>query len=130
MDKTTTWLIRGAALTVIFVGFFNYLKPEMKRQSEIKSYSDRQYESYETKKRCENFPTISETEFRNFYQEDLIKEVLVSPDNLPIQINTSKGNFLTDIYPSEDREPSLLRMFTDKDIPIKVGGPRMCKYKD
>ena len=95
----------------------------MKRQSEIKSYSDRQYESYETKKRCENFPTISETEFRNFYQEDLIKEVLASPDNLPIQINTTKGNFLTDIYLTQ----GLLQMLTDKNLSIKMAGNAMCK---
>ena len=129
MDKTTTWLIRGASITVIFIGFFYFFLPEIKRISEIRSNDDFEYQNSDAERRCKDFPTISESEFISFYQEGLIKEVLVIP-SLPIQINTSKGNFLTDIYPSEDREPSLLRMFTDKDIPIKVGGPRMCKYKD
>ena len=108
MDKTTTWLIRGASITVIFIGFFYFFLPEMRRISEIRSNDDFEYQNSGAERRCKD---------------------LVIP-SLPIQINTSKGNFLTDIYPSEDREPSLLRMFTDKDIPIKVGGPRMCKYKD
>ena len=129
MDKTTTWLIRGASITVIFIGFFYFFLPEMRRISEIRSNDDFEYQNSEAERRCKDFPTISESEFKSFYQKGLIEEVLVIP-SLPIQINTSKGNFLTDIYPSEDREPSLLRMFTDKDIPIKVGGPRMCKYKD
>ena len=122
MDKTTTWLIRGAALTVIFVGFFNYLEPEMKRQSEIKSNSDRKHKSFLTQARCEDFPKISESRFRSLYEKDYIIQALFF-DNLPMQINTISGNFLTDLYPTQD----LLKMLKDKKIVLRIGGSRMCR---
>ena len=37
MDKTTTWLVRGAAIVVIIVGWVSYLEPYLEKQEQIKS---------------------------------------------------------------------------------------------
>ena len=55
MDKTTTWLIRGASSIVIILGI-NYLaQPYIQRYKEYQSLSE--YEK--ALLRCENFPEIS-----------------------------------------------------------------------
>ena len=36
MDKTTAWLVRGAAIVVIIVGWVSYLDPYLKKQEQIR----------------------------------------------------------------------------------------------
>ena len=43
MDKTTTWLVRGAAAIVIIVGWVSYLDPYLKKQELIRL--NRNYEN-------------------------------------------------------------------------------------
>ena len=65
MDKTTTWLVRGAAIVVIIVGWVSYLEPYLEKQERIKSNRDSEYSSFSAKQRCKDFPKISESEFEN-----------------------------------------------------------------
>jgi len=123
MDKTTTWLIRGAAIVVIIVGWVSYLDPYLKKQSEIKSNKDYEYESLNAEKRCRDFPEFNDAEFKSLYDRDLIKEATMH-GNLPVQFETTYGKkFITDFYPDKD----LMDLLAIKNIPIRVGSNLMCK---
>ena len=37
MDKTTTWLVRGAAIVVIIVGWVSYLEPYLQATEKLES---------------------------------------------------------------------------------------------
>ena len=66
MDKTTTWLVRGAAIVVIIVGGVSYLEPYLKKQVGKTNLND--------------FPVVEHVHFYGFYignfpslEEDEIK---------------------------------------------------------
>ena len=122
MDKTTTWLVRGAAIVVIIVGWVSYLEPYLEKQEQIKLNRDSVNNSLSAKQRCKDFPKISESEFYDLYQKGLIKKAVMEA-NLPIQINTKKGNYLTDFY----ADKYILNLFAKKNIPMVVGSSLMCK---
>ena len=122
MDKSTTWLVRGAAIVVIIVGWVSYLEPYLEKQERIKSKRDSQYSSFSAKQRCKDFPKISESEFYDLYQKGSIKKAVLAA-NLPIQINTKEGNYLTVFY----ADKNILNLFGKKNIPMVAGTNLMCK---
>ena len=128
MDKTTTWLIRGAALVVISSGviaLLSFLKPNLINFGK----EEREKIAIEkAKERCKNplFHQIGYGGFEYLYLEDLITKVIMY-ENLPMQIETTETVFgtkhITDFSPDED----FLALLAKKNIPVKVGINLMCK---
>ena len=106
MDKTTTWLVRGAsAIVIIFgVGYFakpqitklaNYISKSIAEKNEYKKLSQeekgiKQYQL--AKERCLNLKEISYAEFIKKLDNNEIKKWLNTP--IGSQINTRKGKYL------------------------------------
>ena len=87
MDKTTTWLIRGASLIVIILGI-NYLaQPYIQRYKEYQSLSE--YEK--ALLRCENFPEISYSDLVEKVKNNQIKEFFRDFNSEIFQVITTKG---------------------------------------
>ena len=122
MDKTTTWLVRGAAVIVIIVGWVSYLEPYLEKQAKIKSSREEEQRTLSLKQRCKYFPKISEFRFYDLYKDGLIKKVVMAA-GYPIQANTDKGNYLTEVYADND----VIKQLNRKNIPMVVGSNLMCK---
>ena len=61
MDKTTTWLVRGAAIFVISSGviaLFSFLKPNL-NQFTLSKEEKEKIAIQKAEKRCENFETLT-----------------------------------------------------------------------
>ena len=87
MDKTTTWLIRGASLIVIILGI-NYLaQPYIQRYKQYQSLDE--YEK--ALLRCENFPEISYSDLVEKVKNNEIKEFFMGFNYEIIQVITTKG---------------------------------------
>ena len=125
MDKTTTWLVRGAAIVVISSGviaLFSFLKPNLK-QFNLSKEEKEKIAIEKAEKRCKDFDEFIYAEFETFYLRDQIKEVIMYK-NFPIFFETTFGRkFNTDIYPDKD----LMNLLASKNIPVKVGINLMCK---
>mgnify|MGYP001440447563 CR=1 FL=1 len=53
MDKTTTWLVRAAAVIVIIVGWVAYLESYLKKQDEIRFNKIYENQLRQANQRCE-----------------------------------------------------------------------------
>jgi len=123
MDKTTTWLIRGAAIVVISSGviaLFSFLKPNLNNFNK----QEREKVAIEkAKKRCKDFDEFIYVEFETLYLRDKIKKAIMYK-NLPMFFETTFGKkFITDFYPDEN----MLAILALKNIPVKVGVNLICK---
>ena len=123
MDKTTTWLVRGAAIVVISSGviaLFSFLNPNL---INFNKEEKEKIAIEKAKKRCQDFTAVSFSEFQTLYIWDKIKKVKIYK-NLPMQFETTYGTkFIYHVYPNED----MLALLASKNIPVKVGINLMCK---
>ena len=130
MDKTTTWLVRGAASIVIIVGVSYFAKPQItkltnyisksrsekneykKLSDEYKKLSDEDKNDYDINKaqqRCLNLEEISYSDFIKKLDNNEIRKFFETP--IGTQINTSKGNYIvkenksSSLIPDEIRTP-------------------------
>ena len=102
MDKTTTWLVRGAAAIVIIFGIGYFAKPLISRllsyRFELKEYNslsdeDKGFREYKkATERCLNLKEISYSEFIKKLDNNEIKKWFFTP--IGVQINTRKGKYL------------------------------------
>ena len=106
MDKTTTWLVRGASAIVIIFGFGYFIKPPITKLANYISKSraeraefnklsdeDKNYFNYnKAKERCLNLEEISYSDFIKQLDNNKIRKFFSTP--LGTQINTSRGNYL------------------------------------
>tara|TARA_R100000654_G_scaffold7110_2_gene17707 strand:+ start:608 stop:1114 length:507 start_codon:yes stop_codon:yes gene_type:complete len=106
MDKTTTWLVRGASAIVIIFGFGYFIKPPITKlanyiskskaeRAEFNKLSDEDklnYDFNKAKQRCLNLEEISYSDFIKQLDNNKIKKFFSTP--LGTQINTSRGNYL------------------------------------
>ena len=102
MDKTTTWLVRGASAIVIIFGLVYFAKPPLSRfmnyldeQKQYKSLTQEEkvYKQYQlAEKRCLNLKEISYAEFIKKIDNNEIKKWLNTP--IGVQIYTRKGKYL------------------------------------
>ena len=106
MDKTTTWLVRGAsAIVIIFgVGYFvkpqitkfaNYISKSRAEKTEYNKLSDEDKSYYDFTKainRCSNLEEISYSEFIKKLDNNEIKKWFDTP--IGVQINTSRGKYI------------------------------------
>ena len=94
MDKTTTWLVRGAAIVVISSGviaLFSFLKPDL-IQFTLSKEEKEKIAIEKAEKRCKKFKTLSKTEFLEMLRNNEIKKGFYSPSFF--QVNTKKGKYL------------------------------------
>ena len=106
MDKTTTWLVRGASAIVIIFGFGYFIKPPITKlanyiskskaeRAEFNKLSDEDklnYDFNKAKQRCLNLEEISYSDFIKQLDNNKIRKFFSTP--LGTQINTSRGNYL------------------------------------
>ena len=112
MDKTTTWLVRGASVIVIIFGLGYFAKPQISRfmnyRAEQKQYTiltqeEKDEEEYQlAEERCLKLEEISYTEFIKKLDNNEIKKWFFTP--IGTQINTLKGKYLV----SENISDSIL----------------------
>ena len=113
MDKTTTWLLRGAAIVVISSGvitLFNFFKPNLK-QFNLSKEEKEKIVIEKAEKRCEKFPILSYEELYEMLENNLIIKARYNP-SFP-QVNTKKGKYLMTI--------TQLMILKDENIPIYSG---------
>ena len=111
MDKTTTWLVRGAALVVIgsgVIGLLKFLEPTFKKAN----LSEEQKEKIAISKaseRCKKFPILSKEKLLEMLENKQIKKAFYTPSIF--QVNTKKGKYLF-------KEVDLLINLSRANIPI------------
>jgi len=123
MDKTTTWLVRGAAIVVIIVGWVSYLEPYLKKQELIRL--NRNYENQKSKsvERCDQKKRISYSELLDLINSGQVKSIMLSPDTSLVEIKTKNNSFVASIAPDKD----LLALFSANNIQMVVGSEGLCK---
>ena len=123
MDKTTTWLVRGAAIVVIIVGWVSYLDPYLKKQEQIRFNRDYEYQSRQARERCNQKERISYAQFLDLVNSGLVKTIQVSPDFNLSEIKTNDGKFVVSIALDKD----LMNLFSKNNIEVIVGSKGLCK---
>ena len=111
MDKTTTWLVRGASAIVIIFGISHVAQPYIQRFNEYQSLD----EDEKALLRCKNFPKITYPELLKKINKNEIKEWFTDYENYQIKTLRGKKFIITDI-PSNSNIFSLLY---DSGIPLK-----------
>ena len=93
MDKTTTWLVRGAAIVVIIVGWVSYLEPYLKKQELIRL--NRNYENQKSNsiERCDQKKRISYSELLDLINSGQVKSIMLSPDTSLVEIISFLSGF-------------------------------------
>ena len=117
MDKTTTWLVRGAAIVVISSGviaLFSFLKPKL-IQFTLSKEEKEKIAIEKAEKRCENFPKITYPELLIKINKKEIKEWFTDFENYQIKNVRGKKLIITGI-PSKSMIFSLLN---SSGIPFK-----------
>ena len=115
MDKTTTWLVRGAAIVVISSGviaLFSFLKPNL-NQFTLSKEEKEKIAIEKGEKRCEKLPILYGIDFMKMLKNNEIKKGFYSPTY--IQVNTTKGKYIVRYV----NEFSLL--MSEKNIPVYFG---------
>tara|TARA_B100000579_G_C22269441_1_gene593078 strand:+ start:182 stop:565 length:384 start_codon:yes stop_codon:yes gene_type:complete len=116
MDKTTTWLIRGAALVIIVFGSI-ILKDYLQVKRAINSTKNEYVKQQEAIEKCESIRTLRYSDFIEAVQEKQVSRVLISPDNGKAQIVERDGNTaLVNLAPDQ----GLLKLLTDNEVDIAV----------
>ena len=88
MDKTTTWLVRGASLIVIIFGITYFSKQYIAgREDYYQSLNE--YEKAEL--RCKNFPKISYSDLKKKLENYEIKYILADEKWTFFQVETIRG---------------------------------------
>ena len=117
MDKTTTWLVRGAAIVVISSGviaLFSFLKPDL-IQFTLSKEEKEKIAIEKAEKRCENFETLTKKRFFEMLKNKQIIKARYSPSFF--QLYTKTGKYLLDRnYYAEQ----LLKLMDD-EIPVRSG---------
>tara|TARA_B100001250_G_scaffold358276_1_gene334470 strand:+ start:823 stop:1206 length:384 start_codon:yes stop_codon:yes gene_type:complete len=116
MDKTTTWLIRGAALVIIVFGSI-VLTDYLQVKRAINSTKTEYVKQQEAIEKCESIRTLRYSDFIEAVQEKQVSRVLISPDNGKAQIVERDGNTaLVNLAPDQ----GLLKLLTDNEVDIAV----------
>ena len=116
MDKTTTWLIRGAALVIIVFGSI-VLKDYLQVKRAINSTKNEYVKQQEAIEKCESIRTLRYSDFIEAVQEKQVSRVLISPDDGKAQIVERDGNTaLVNLAPDQ----GLLKLLTDNEVDIAV----------
>jgi len=118
MDKTTTWLVRGASAIVIIFGLGYFAKPQLSRFMNYRA-EQKQYKSLTQNEkallRCKNFPKIAYPELLKKINKKEIKEWFTDYENYQIKTVRGKKFIITGI-PSNSNIFSLL---DNSGIPLK-----------
>ena len=123
MDKTTTWLVRGAAIIIIVVGWVSYLDPYLKKQEQIRINSDFENQSSQARERCNQKERISYSKFLYLVNSGLVKTIQVSPEFNLSEIKTNDGNFVVSIGLNSD----LMDLLSKNNVQIIGGSKGLCK---
>ena len=114
MDKTTTWLVRGAALVVIssgVIGLLKFLEPTF-RKANLSEEQKEKIAITKASERCKKFPILSKEKILEMLANNQIKKAFYTPSSF--QVNTKKGKYLF-------KEVNLLVDLSREDIPIHSG---------
>ena len=115
MDKTTTWLVRGAAIVVISFGVIT-LSSALKYQINQSNLNKEEKEKIAIKKgekRCEKLPILYGIDFMKMLKNNEIKKGFYSPSY--IQVNTTKGKYIVRYV------NSFSLLMSEKNIPVYFG---------
>ena len=116
MDKTTTWLIRGAALVIIVFGSIVLTDYQQVKRA-INSTKTEYVKQQEAIEKCESIRTLRYSDFIEAVQEKQVSRVLISPDDGKAQIVERDGNTaLVNLAPDQ----GLLKLLTDNEVDIAV----------
>ena len=124
MDKTTTWLVRGASLIIIFVGFI-FLKPYFQIQEQIRINDRYEKENREANERCKQRKEISYRKLLDLINSGQVTKIVLSSNNGLSEVKTKNESFSVSIAPDKE----LLDLFTENNIDITVGSFGLCKWK-
>ena len=117
MDKTTTWLVRAAAVIVIIVGWVSYLDPYFKKQDEIRFNKNYENQLRQANQRCEKLEKISYYQLLDLVKSGQITRINLSANNGLSEVKTKNNTFSASIAPDKE----LLALFSANNIDIAVG---------
>tara|TARA_B100002019_G_C21138312_1_gene531830 strand:- start:429 stop:821 length:393 start_codon:yes stop_codon:yes gene_type:complete len=115
MDKTTTWLVRGAAIVVISSGvivLFSFLKPNL-NQFNLSKEEKEKIAIEKAEKRCENFEILTKKRFFEMLKNKQIIKARYSPSFF--QLYTKTGKYLLS---RKDTAELFLKLVVDDEIPV------------
>ena len=115
MDKTTTWLVRGAAIVVISSGviaLFSFLKPNL-NQFTLSKEEKEKIAIEKAEKRCENFEILTKKRFFEMLKNKQIIKARYSPSFF--QLYTEIGKYLLS---RKDSAELFLKLVVDDEIPV------------
>ena len=116
MDKTTTWLIRGASLVIIVFGSI-VLKDYLQVKQAINSKKDEYSKQQEVIEKCESIGRLRYSNFIQAVQQKKVSRIIISPSKGRVQVDEKDGK-ISWVNVAPDQE--LLKLLTDNNVDTAV----------
>ena len=114
MDKTTTWLIRGASLIIIIFGSI-VLKDYLEVKRAINSTKDEYLKQQEVIEKCQSIRTLRYSNFIQAVQQKRVERVIISPSTGRTQVDQKDGKTSWVMW-ALDQE--LLDLLTENNVDV------------
>ena len=115
MDKTTTWLIRGASLIIIVFGSIA-LKDYLQVKRAINSTKDEYLKQQEVIEKCQSIRTLRYSNFIQAVQQKRVERVIISPSTGRVQVDQKDGKTSWVMW-ALDQE--LLDLLTENNVDVR-----------
>tara|TARA_B100000700_G_scaffold168453_1_gene186005 strand:+ start:1792 stop:2175 length:384 start_codon:yes stop_codon:yes gene_type:complete len=115
MDKTTTWLIRGASLVIIVFGSIA-LKDYLQVKRAINSTKDEYLKQQEVIEKCESIGTLRYSNFIQAVQQKKVSRIIFSPSEGRVQVYEKDGK-ISWVNVAPDQE--LLELLAENNVDVR-----------
>ena len=119
MDKTTTWLIRGASLIIIIFGAI-VLKDYLQVKRAINSTKDEYLKQQEVIEKCQSIKSIPYTKFIQAVEQNRVSRVIISPLAARVQVNQKDGKIF---WVSLAFDQELMGLLTENNVDVRKASP-------
>ena len=120
MDKTTTWLIRGASLIIIIFGSIA-LKDYLQVKRAINSTKDEYLKQQEVIEKCQSIGSLTYTKFIQAVEQKRVERVIISPSTGRTQVDQKDGKTSWVMWLALDQEE--LDLLTENNVDVRKASP-------
>tara|TARA_B100001057_G_scaffold484976_1_gene563941 strand:+ start:573 stop:956 length:384 start_codon:yes stop_codon:yes gene_type:complete len=114
MDKTTTWLIRGASLIIIVFSSIA-LKDYLQVKRAINSTKDEYLKQQEVIEKCQSIRTLRYSNFIQAVQRKRVERVIISSSTGRVQVDQKDGKIAwVNVAPDQE----LLELLTVNNVDV------------
>ena len=119
MDKTTTWLIRGASLIIIIFGAI-VLKDYLQVKRAINSTKDEYLKQQEVIEKCQSIRSIPYTKFIKAVEQNRVSRVIISSLTARVQVDQKDGKIF---WVSLAFDQELMGLLTENNVDVRKASP-------